>query len=196
MWEYKYQKGKPESEFNIQTVEIIKKHCPDYSSVFEIGAGRAEISKLLYKPDEMKLTVLDSSESACAYMKQYFIDNNVKANIIKADIFEFYKQRYNPVYSTVISSGLIEHFQGGKLELLVKIHKSYSMKYLIIVCPHATKEEINFSKSEKCIKQYGFQKAYLPEELNKLFEDDKWSLVHNEIFYTADKLLCGIYIKK
>ena len=196
MWKYKYNGLKTPSKFNKRTAQIILNHCQDIKTCFEIGAGKGELSSLLKWSLGCKITTMDTSKSACEYMQQYYRDMNYKFTILQADIFQFFIQRYEPRYDLVMSSGLIEHFKGKQQQQICSIHKFYSNKYVAVITPHATKDEIEFSKSEKCKRMYGYQKPMTEKDHDKLFIDKDWKKIHSQPFYTKDKLIISIFQRK
>jgi len=190
MWNYKY-KGQKEHSFNFTARDIIYKQCPDIKSSIEIGAGTGQMSKLLKDKCNIDVTMVDNSQSACHYMRDYFWDCGYEFDIKMADIFLLKVERQ---YELSMSSGLIEHFQGDILEDIINIHKQFSKKYVCFIVPHACEYEIEFAKSAECKKQYGFQKPFTTQELDRIVVDDSWEKVHSEVFYN-DRLLIGVYKK-
>jgi len=193
MWNYKYQSGKKEHEFNFMARDIILDNVDNIESTCEIGAGTGQMSKLIRDKKEVYSTMIDSSQSACNYIREYFIDNGYYFDIKYADIFVHTKDY---TADLVMSSGLIEHFKGDKLREIVDIHKKMSNKYVAIIVPNATKENIEFSATEKCKRQYGYQKPISEDELNSMVTDKNWERVYSKVFYKNDKLLIGIYKRK
>jgi 2-polyprenyl-3-methyl-5-hydroxy-6-metoxy-1,4-benzoquinol methylase len=197
MWQYKYQR-KSVHEFNIQTLEIIKKYCSSSRCLdsIELGGGTGQLSYLLYQNNLVgQVSVIDSSPSAICYMIDYYNDMGVKENeyrLLKGDIFH-YGGRYNNKFDIVLSSGLIEHFKGSRLKEICNIHKLLSEKYIIVVVPYDNERNRTFSLTDECKKKYGYQKPMNEKELDLLFTDSNFKKVHSEKYYKGDKLLIGIY---
>lgn len=189
MWKYKYQNQK-EHGFNITARDIIVEHCPDIKSSIEIGAGTAQLSKLIKdKICNIDVTMVENSQSACIYIRDYFWDIGYPFDIEFADVFILKPKRE---YDMSMSSGLIEHFHGDKLKELINIHKKYSRKYLCLIVPHSCPYEIEFAKSEKCKRLYGFQRPFTESGLDDIVLDSEWKKHYNEVYYN-DRLLLSIY---
>jgi SAM-dependent methyltransferase len=196
MWQYKYTKGKSESEFNKQTVEIINKYCKPIYSSLELGAGTGQLSYLIHKinKDYCHIDLIDESPSAVKYILEYFMDKKViekRYKVRKENIFSI--KNFSFQYQLVFSSGLIEHFKNSNLKELVSIHQKLSYKYVVIIVPADNEENRKFSESEKCKKQYGYEKPMDEKELDFLFINDNFKKIHSERFYKNGKLLIGIY---
>ena len=196
MWQYQYKKQSVH-EFNIQTLNIIKKYCSSSMlDSIELGGGTGQLSYLLKSFEIVgQINVVDSSPSAIRFMLDYYNDMKLKPcdyRLHLCDIFHI-GGRYQNVFDMVLSSGLIEHFKGGRLREICNIHKLFSSGYIVVVVPADNEKSRTFSESAECKKKYGYQKPMTEKELDDLFVDHEFKKVHSERYYKNDKLLIGIY---
>lgn len=88
--------------------------------VIEIGSGRGEVLSLMALRGA-QITLLDYSQIALGKAKTFLDNIGVKANLIKADIFDI--PRDLPcTFDISMSFGLAEHFRYPQREEVIKIH--------------------------------------------------------------------------
>jgi len=160
----------------------------------ELGAGTGQLSFLLRRwYSNIFSYMIDSSESACKYIREYFADKNLNEgqhyNISQFDIREL---NDDMSFDLVMSSGLIEHFQGEEQKKIVEKHKRLSKKYVVIIVPYANLDNIKRAKTEKHMARYGYEKPMTEGELRDFFDNIEFEEVSTGIFYNQ-KLLIGIF---
>jgi hypothetical protein len=200
-WIYKYQRGKPESKFNVESAEYILEYCKGITTSMELGAGTGELSCLIKKGAPGVFTyMVDSSPSAINYIQEYFRDQGFNEgldySISKIDITEPDRDFLFPKYDLIMSSGLIEHFKGRDKENSISLHKFICMKYVVIIVPNATEENLKFAESDYCRERYGYEKPMTMKELDRYFEEDDFEKIAGKSFYKKEKLIIGIYRRK
>jgi len=118
-----YNLLKEEKSIKFQRIEkIIHSRFKDLNGlkVIEIGAGTGLDAALLAKRGAT-ITVLDYSEQALQHSKDFFANNNLKAEFICANALDIPEGLYEQ-YDIAMSFGLNEHFLGDERLLINKSH--------------------------------------------------------------------------
>lgn len=127
--------------YQIPFYSILKKIIKEnnYRSILSSGAGQDIISFNLQKEfkNRLKITLLDISEDVLDWNKRLFFKHHLKAQFIKADIFQtpFEPNSFDVVFNT----GVLEHFKREEQIKIVKetLRVLKSSGYFITANPSA-----------------------------------------------------------
>ncbi|MHA1237623.1 MAG: class I SAM-dependent methyltransferase [Candidatus Odinarchaeia archaeon] len=102
--------------------------------IVELGSGSGRTSLALAKELNGEVTLIDNSPSAIRLAYETFKHENVPFKIINADIFNL---KLDEKFDIAHSEGLIEHFDGEKLNKIIQIHADLVKKegFVIIFVP-------------------------------------------------------------
>jgi len=131
--------------------------------VFEIGCSPGKFliylaSNLGYQPSGVEI-----DKGRCELTRRNLKSQNLKAHIIQEDIF---KINLKKKFKVIISCGFIEHFEGKKLEELLKIHSDLIKKDGVIFLSFPNFRYLNF------LFAYFFRKDVLDQHNLKIMNKD------------------------
>ncbi len=150
--------------------EIIKYINFNGLNTIEIGCGTGQLSLLLSQLAK-RVTLLDYTENSLKIAKKLFSFYNINnCSFIQKDLFDFYDMEK---YDVVLSSGLVEHFEGKKLLMCLNVHKYCAKKngYVVIIAPSDRWFNKKRCNNPDNIKLFGYWRPISKKKMLKLFEN-------------------------
>jgi len=179
-------------DFTTQYIlEHVVRHVePAGKTIAELGAGTGRLSYLLLKRGARKVTLLDNSRKALELSRLLFEDEAPGSHqIIDANVLSYAPSER---YDVVMSSGLIEHFQGQQRFEIIKRHVDLAAEDCVIIHPSNRRYNRLFDRTPMAIRLYGFALTYAEGEINGYLEKmDRVRNVSHErfhFFYTVPLL--------
>lgn len=83
-------------------------------SMIELGGGSGQLASLMGREFQAAVTLIDNSRQAIEFSRKFKISG---VNYLFGDMFELQGS-----YDLVLSDGLIEHFRGGELAKVIRLH--------------------------------------------------------------------------
>ena len=131
--------------------------------VFEIGCSPGKFliyfaNNFCYRPSGVEI-----DKDRCELTKKNLLSQNIEAEIIEEDIFKIDLKKK---FKLVVSCGFIEHFEGKKLEELLKIHSDLTEKNGLIFLSFPNFRYLNF------LLAYIFRKEVLDQHNLEIMNKD------------------------
>jgi 2-polyprenyl-3-methyl-5-hydroxy-6-metoxy-1,4-benzoquinol methylase len=137
---------------------------PKGKTILELGSGTGRLSYLMLQAGARKVTMVDSSQKAVWLSRSLFADvDPAYYHIVPLDIFEYTPDER---FEIVISSGLIEHFQGPMRAAILKAHVDHAQAECVLVYPSHRLYNRMFDRTPMARRLYGFAQTYPEDELD------------------------------
>ena len=150
---------------------IIKKFIKKEDKILEIGSSTGHISYRLAK-EGYNITLLDIRKEPIEIAKNNFKKNNIRANFICADIFD-----YNDKYDIVWNSGLIQCYDDKDKDKLINKLASITNRVLLFY-PDVENPSKKRGTNEYRVPGVGDAKEYSIKRIPEIFY-----LNFNEIYH-------------
>lgn len=177
-WEQR--RGSPEPAWRFIFDEISRHLNFKGKDVLELGCGTGSLSYFALRAGAHHATLVDFSETALRLARQVLQSMpREKVSYVQANLLGL---NLRSKFDIVMSSGLVEHFAGQRLEACLRQHAGHSRDFVVVCCPSDTVFNRRRSSSPQNIEKYGFQRPIPDQEMRKLFERQGLTLIHNRRF--------------
>lgn len=124
-----------EEEIADTLISIIQCLCnqSENISAIELGSGSGHLSTLFAKQG-IDVTLLDFSPKSLDFAKKMFSKHSVQGNYICQDLFDLHIDKK---YDIVWNCGVLEHFNDGELDEIIRNLKTIQTRYFIFIVPNA-----------------------------------------------------------
>jgi len=181
-----------EFDYMTQTIlgQILACIDPAGCTVCELGAGMGRLGYRLLEHGASHVTMVDNSEKARGLIVDLFNDiDTARYAVVDANVLDFAAER---PFDLVLSSGLIEHFDGDRRRAIVHAHTRLAARDCVIVHPSNRLYNRVFDRTPMARKRYGFARTFSEAELEAHLRADPrvQSVRHRRfhLFYTVPGL--------
>jgi 2-polyprenyl-3-methyl-5-hydroxy-6-metoxy-1,4-benzoquinol methylase len=175
------------TRFNNWMFNTIKPFCKGH--VLEVGCGIGNISRLLIK-NGFQTTLSDYSDQYFDILRGEFSENRQVENIYKVDLAE---KNFGAIYpelldkfDTIIAMNVVEHIEDDHLAIRNCRKMLRQNGHIIILVPAFS---FLYNRFDKELAHF---RRYTKKTLTKLFEDEKFEIIHKQYFNAAG--IAGWYL--
>jgi 2-polyprenyl-3-methyl-5-hydroxy-6-metoxy-1,4-benzoquinol methylase len=175
------------THFNRWMFNTIKPFCKGH--VLEVGCGIGNISRLLVK-NGFKTSLSDYSDQYFDILRREFNKNEQVENIYKIDLaeknFEATYPDLSNKFDTIVAMNVVEHIEDDHLAIRNCRKMLRKDGHIIILVPAFS---FLFNSFDKELEHF---RRYTGKTLTKLFEEERFEIIHKQYFNAAG--IAGWYI--